>query len=426
VSADSLAAVCRDCGHVQVAAISRCTACSSPRRISHRSWNKLSIAHVDCDAFYASIEKRDNPALRDKPVIVGGGKRGVVSTCCYIARLSGVRSAMPMFKALAACPAAVVIKPDMSKYKIVSQELRRMMETLTPIVEPLSIDEAFLDLSGTERLHHAPPAVTLAIFQAQVEKQLGISVSIGLAPNKFLAKFASDMDKPRGFRIIDQEEAAELLAPLPVDRLPGVGAASAKRLMAKNIRVVRDLQQLDEKNVLRLLGEDGVRLVARAWGRDERAVTTTRLRKSISSERTLEEDVSDRASLEAHVRRAADSVGRDLRQKNLLAVRVTLKLKTASFRTVTRSVTLASPSPSTAVLLRAALPLLEGLADGTHYRLIGLGADIAEQSTPAPVTLFEETDTRRLTLERTVDALRDKFGNKLAFGVKSSPPERKG
>jgi DNA polymerase IV len=426
MSADSPAAVCRDCGHVQAMDIARCVVCGSPRRIVHRSWNILSIAHVDCDAFYAAIEKRDNPALRDKPVIVGGGKRGVVATCCYIARLSGVRSAMPMFKALAACPSAVVIKPDMAKYKTVSLELRRMMETLTPMVEPISIDEAFLDLSGTERLHHAPPAVTLAIFQAQVEKQLGITVSIGLAPNKFLAKFASDMDKPRGFRLIDQEEAADLLAPLPVDRLPGVGAASARRLLAKNIRVVRDLQQLDEKNAARILGEDGLRLVAHACGRDDRTVTTTRLRKSISSERTLEEDISDLASLEAHVRRAADSVGRDLRQKNLLAVRVTLKLKTSSFRTVTRSVTLASPSPSTAVLLRAALPLLDGLADGTSYRLIGLGADIAAQATPSTATLFEETDTRRLTLERTVDALRDKFGNKLSFGAKTGAPTRKG
>jgi DNA polymerase-4 len=381
---------------------------------------------VDCDAFYAAIEKRDNPALRDKPVIVGGGKRGVVATCCYIARLSGVRSAMPMFKALAACPSAIVIKPDMAKYKLVSQELRRMMETLTPIVEPVSIDEAFLDLSGTERLHHAPPAVTLAIFQTQVEKNLGISVSIGLAPNKFLAKFASDMDKPKGFRLIDQEEAAELLAPLSVDRLPGVGAARAKSLSAKNIRMVRDLQRLDEKNAVRLLGEDGLRLIARAWGRDDRTVTTTRLRKSISSERTLDEDVTDRATLEAHVRRAADSVGRDLRQKNLLAVRVTLKLKTSSFRTITRTVTLSSPSPSTAVLLRAALPLLEGLADGTAYRLVGVGADIADQAAASTATLFEQADVRRLTLERTVDALQDKFGNKLAFGVKSSPLERKG
>ncbi len=419
-------ALCRDCASEIPSDSPRCAACGSPRQIIHRSWPVLSIAHVDCDAFYAAIEKRDNPGLRDKPVIVGGGKRGVVSTCCYVARLFGVRSAMPMFKALAACPKAVVIKPDMAKYKSVSLQLRAMMDDLTPIVEPISIDEAFLDLSGTELLHHAAPAATLVKFQNRVEKELGITVSVGLAPNKFLAKFASDMDKPRGFRVIDMAEAPGLLAPLPVDRLPGVGAASAKRLASKHIRLIQDLQALDEKSAVTLLGEDGLRLIARAWGRDSRVVTTNRARKSISSERTLEEDVADRASLEAHMRRAAESVGSDLRHKNLNAIRLTIKLKTASFRSVTRSTTLTVPSPSTAVLLRAALQLLDSLIDGTRYRLIGLSADIAEQDGESLLLPLDQRDTRRLTLERAVDSLRDKFGNKLAFGAKSPSPARKG
>lgn len=419
-------ALCRDCASESDNETARCPACGSPRRITHRSWPDLSLAHVDCDAFYAAIEKRDNPALQDKPVIVGGGHRGVVSTCCYVARLAGVRSAMPMFKALAACPAAVVIKPNMAKYKAVSSQLRAMMDDLTPIVEPLSIDEAFLDLSGTALVHHAPPAMTLVKLQNRVEAELGITVSVGLAPNKFLAKFASDMDKPRGFRIIDLAEAPTLLAPLPVTRLPGVGAASAARLAAKNIHLVRDIQALDETSALRLLGEDGPRLVARAWGLDARTVSTDRQRKSISSERTLEEDIADRASLEAQLRRAAESVGSDLRRKNLQAVRVTLKLKTASFRTITRTTTLAAPTPSTAALLRAALPLLDNLIDGTRYRLIGLGADIADKDTSPLLLPLDPQDTRRLTLERTVDALQDKFGNKLTFGAKSAPPARKG
>ncbi len=421
-----MTALCRDCGEESPEEAPRCQACGSPRRITHRSWKKLSIAHVDCDAFYAAIEKRDDPSLANKPVIVGGGKRGVVSTCCYVARLSGVRSAMPMFKALAACPNAVVIKPDMAKYKAVSQALRRLMDELTPIVEPLSIDEAFLDLSGTERLHHAAPAVTLVKFQNHVAHTLGITVSVGLAPNKFLAKFASDMDKPRGFRLIDAAEAPGLLAPLPVDRLPGVGAASARRLAAKNIRTIADLQQLDEKSAVKLLGDDGIKLIARAWGRDTRTVTTDRARKSISWERTLETDVSGREEIEASVRRGADCVGSDLRHRDQEAVRVTLKLKTASFRLITRSLTLAAPSASTAVLLRAGLALLAPLVDGTRYRLIGLGADIAVASDASAQLPLEDGAGRRLALEKTVDALRDKFGNKVGIGANSLPPARKG
>jgi DNA polymerase IV len=416
--ASDAGALCRDCAGVSDAGMRRCQYCSSPRLIVHRSWHKLSIAHVDCDAFYAAVEKRDDPALRDKPVIIGGGKRGVVSTCCYIARLSGVRSAMPMFKALEACPAAVVIKPDMAKYRLVSQDVRRLMDALTPLVEPLSIDEAFLDMGGTEKLHHAPAAATLVKFQLRVEQEIGISMSVGLAPNKFLAKFASDLDKPRGFRVIDLEEAPAMLAPLPVDRLPGVGAASSRRLAAKNIRRVGDLQNLDETSARRLLGEDGLRLIARAWGKDMRAVSPDRQRKSISSERTLETDISDPASLEAYLRRAADSVGQDLRQKNLEAVRVTVKLKTASFQTVTRSTTLSVPSPSTAILLATALPLLERLVDGTKYRLIGLSVDVAEPVDGVSLLQFDQKDGRRLKLEHTVDALRGKFGNKVNFGAK--------
>jgi DNA polymerase IV len=410
-------ALCRDCAHVAEAAGTQCPRCRSPRRITHRSWPLLHIAHVDCDAFYAAVEKRDDPSLHGKPVIIGGGKRGVVSTCCYVARLSGVRSAMPMFKALAACPEAVVIKPNMAKYKDVSQQLRALMLELTPLVEPISIDEAFLDLSGTERVHHAPPAVTLVHFQNRVTATLGITVSIGLAPNKFLAKFASDMNKPRGFCVIDAAEAPALLAPLPVDRLPGVGAASARKLAQRNIRLIGDVQALDERQAMALLGEEGRRLVARAWGRDIRTVTPDHVRKSISSERTLETDVADPDILEGHLRAAAERVGADLRAKGLTASRLNLKLKTASFRLLSRSTTLPAPTCSTAVILRAVLPMLASLADGTRYRLIGVGADIADDRAAMPELMLDPRDSRRLTLEKAVDTLRGKHGAKLGFGV---------
>ena len=216
--------------------------CASPRVVAHPAIATLAIAHVDCDAFFAAVEKRDDPALRDVPVIVGGGRRGVVSTCCYIARINGVRSAMPMFKALKACPDAVVVRPNFEKYVAVGRQVRERMHALTPLVQPLSIDEAFLDLSGTERLHGAPPAVVMARFAKAIETDLGITVSVGLAPNRFLAKFASDCDKPRGFTVIGADDAEARLASEPVTRLPGVGPAAAKRLAAGGITEVRHLQ----------------------------------------------------------------------------------------------------------------------------------------------------------------------------------------
>ena len=185
----------------------RCTACGSPRLIRHAELETLSIAHVDCDAFYATIEKRDDPSLAAEPVIVGGGKRGVVAAACYVARTFGVKSAMPMFEALRLCPQAKVVRPNMEKYSKAGREVRQMMLALTPLVEPLSIDEAFLDLGGTERLHGMSPAKALARFAGEVEKKLRITVSIGLSCNKFLAKVASDLDKPRGFAVLDASEA---------------------------------------------------------------------------------------------------------------------------------------------------------------------------------------------------------------------------
>jgi DNA polymerase-4 len=220
---------CRDCLTDARAGV-RCAACGSPRVAFHDEITRLSIAHVDCDAFYATIEKRDDPKLRDQPVIVGGGKRGVVAACCYIARTYGVRSAMPMFTARRLCPHAVVVPPDMEKYVKVGREVRRLMLELTPQVEPLSIDEAFMDLTGTERLHRMVPAKALARFASRVEHKLAITVSIGLSVNKFLAKIASDLDKPRGFAVLGGAEARAFLAVKPVGFIWGVGKASEGRL----------------------------------------------------------------------------------------------------------------------------------------------------------------------------------------------------
>ncbi len=304
---------CRDCLTDAAPGKTRCATCGSPRLIRHPELETLSIAHVDCDAFYATIEKRDNPEIADKPVAVGGGKRGVVAAACYIARTYGVRSAMPMFKALDACPHLVVVKPNMAKYVAVGREVRKMMRDLTPLVEPLSIDEAFMDLTGTQRLHGMSVAKTLAKFAIEVEKKHGITVSVGLAPNKFLAKVASDIDKPRGFAVLGNHDAAPFLAPKPVGFIYGVGHISAQRLASEGYRTVGDLQRADERELMRRYGEEGLRLARLAKGIDTRKVEPERETKSVSAETTFNEDISAFRPLE--------KILWDLRRSNLLAVR---------------------------------------------------------------------------------------------------------
>src|SRR5271169_6873586 len=263
---------CRDCLHDLDRAARRCGECGSPRLVRHRALPSLTLAHIDCDAFYATVEKRDNPDIADKPVIIGGGKRGVVSAACYISRTYGVRSAMPMFKALALCPSAMVIRPDMAKYVRVGREVRRAMQALTPLVEPISIDEAFLDLDGTQRVHGMIPAKVLARFAREVERDIGITVSVGLSCNKFLAKVASDLDKPRGFAALDQEEAREMLADRPVGFIYGVGPATQEKLLQRGFRTIADLQRADENDVMKQFGAEGRRLWRLSRGIDDRGV----------------------------------------------------------------------------------------------------------------------------------------------------------
>src|SRR5579875_1340098 len=324
-------ALCRDCGTMPAENVAECPHCGSFRIVRHEELFSLHLAHIDCDAFYASIEKRDRPELADRPLIVGGGRRGVVSTACYIARLSGVKSAMPMFKALKACPDAVVIRPDFAKYVAAARQIRALMQRLTPLVQPLSIDEAVLDLAGTEALHGAPPAAVLARFARDVEREVGVTISIGLARNRLMAKIAAGRDKPRGFAVIGGE-AAQLLAPESVRLLPGIGPVQERRLAAMGIATLGQLQALDPRQALKRLGEDGPALVRRARGEDDRVVDPARETKSISAETTFDNDLSDVASLERHLWRVTEKLAGRLRKDALCAGGVVLKLKTGEFR----------------------------------------------------------------------------------------------
>ena len=336
--------LCRDCYLVADALAPRCHRCGSSRQVTHRAVLRLTTAHIDCDAFYASVEKRDRPELQSRPVIVGGGTRGVVTAACYVARIYGVKSAMPMFKALKACPDAVVIKPDFAKYTAASRQVRGLMNALTPLVQPLSIDEAVLDLAGTEALHGGSPAVVLARFANAVEKQVGVTVSIGLAANRLMAKIAAGRGKPRGFTVIDGDEAAGLLAPESVRLLPGVGAALARKLEALGITRLGQLQALPERQAIRMFGDDGLALVHRARGEDPRPVIPSREAKSISAERTFDRDLSTVADLEPHLWRLCEKLARRLKEQELAAGGVVLKLKTSRFALRTRAARLSSPT----------------------------------------------------------------------------------
>jgi DNA polymerase-4 len=379
--------------------------------VRHEELFALSIGHVDCDAFYASVEKRDRPELRDLPLIVGGGTRGVVTTCCYVARLYGVRSAMPMFKALALCPKAVVIRPDMTKYVAVSREVRRLMAELTPLMQPLSVDEAVLDLSGTTVLHGAPPAVVLNRLARRIEQELGITISIGLAKNRLLAKLAAERGKPRGFSVLGSEAAA-ILAPEPVGLLPGIGPAQVKRLLALGISRVGQLAALDERTARAKLGDEGPSLAARARGEDSRPVTIERDTKSISAETTFSTDISRLPDLESELWHLCEKLGRRLRAENFAADGIVLKLKTAAFAGRTRSQRLANPTQLPETLFETARALLARETDGTKFRLIGIGAaPLAPAAGADKGDLADITTARRLARQTAIDSLRDKFGN---------------
>ncbi|WP_297737874.1 DNA polymerase IV [uncultured Maricaulis sp.] len=402
---------CRSCLLALPEAATACPSCGSHRLLRHAELNRLSIAHIDCDAFFAAVEKRDNPALEDKPVIIGGQQRGVVSTCCYVARLYGVHSAMPMFQALKACPDAVVIHPEHGKYTREGYRIRNMMKDITPLVEPLSIDEAFLDLTGTTRLHGAPPALTLLRLQRRIEAEVGITVSVGLSFNKFLAKTASDLDKPNGFAVIGEAEALDFLAPRPVRSIYGVGPAFAARLERDGIRTLSDIRRQGDKRMADRYGDMGYHLARLSRGEDRRQVSPERERKSVSSETTFNADHDDRETLEKHLWRLSVKVADQMKAKRVSGQVVTLKLKTAQFKTRTRRRTLNEPSQLADTLFRIGRDLLEKEVDGTRYRLIGIGFSGLRDAVGDAGDLLDPQAIRRATAERAMDKARERFGS---------------
>lgn len=407
--------LCRDClAHDDGPgpAPRRCPSCHSPRLLSHPELFDLSIAHMDCDAFYASVEKRDDPSLADKAVIVGGGQRGVVSTCCYIARISGVRSAMPMFQALKLCPEAVVVKPRMSAYVAESRKIRAMMEEMTPSIEPLSLDEAFLDLTGTARLHGAPPAVMLARLVRRMEVELGLSGSIGLSHNKFLAKIASDLDKPKGFSVIGRTETEAFLRPKPVRIIWGVGTATQTALEQAGIRTIADLLRWDRVDLTARFGSMGDRLWHLARGIDLRRVSRDERPKSISKETTFFEDTSDPDLLDGHLWRLAEQVSDRAKAKGLAGRTVVLKLKKDDFQTVTRRHGLGDATQIADRIYRAARDLYDHAGTKGPFRLIGVGiADlVTEDQADRSGDLLDPNAAKRARAERATDAIRARFG----------------
>ena len=401
--------ICRDCLQTGDLRVDRCPACGSRRTVQHDELDQLTIAHLDCDAFYASVEKRDRPELRDRPVIVGGGKRGVVSTCCYIARQYGVHSAMPMFKALKACPEAVVIKPDFSKYVAASEAIFGAVGQLTPLVQTLSLDEAWIDLAGTERLNGGPPAFQLIRLQQQIETETGLTVSIGLAPNRFLAKVASELDKPCGFSVLGSEAAA-VLAPRPVGILPGVGPVFRKTLQSDGYATVGDLASADVRDLVRRYGETGLRLHELAHGRDARAVNPGHERKGMSAETTFNEDLISAEDLEAELWPLCEKLASKARRDGVASRVLVLKLRRTDFKIVTRRISLPEPVQTARALFAAGRALMAPEL-GRPYRLIGIGMGEVVDAV-ASHALFETAETRTLKTETAIDRLRAKFGAK--------------
>ena len=391
----------------------RCPRCSSPLVVSHSELFDLNIAHMDCDAFYASVEKRDNPDLADKPVIIGGGRRGVVSTACYIARIRGVKSAMPMFKALEKCPDAVVIRPRMKIYAEISQQIRAMMNDITPLVEPLSLDEAFMDLSGTHKLHGAPPAVMLAKLMDRISDNLGLTGSIGLSHNKFLAKIASDLNKPNGYSIIGEAETSSFLKDKSIRLIWGVGASTQKSLEKSGIRTFLDLLRWDRKDLVSKFGSMGDRLWFLARGQDARVVSNSDRIKSISNETTLNENTSNMRVLEGHLWRLCEKVSSRAKSKGLAGTIMILKLKSSNHKIITRRVTLRDPTYLADVLFRSTYPLMEAAIENGPFRLVGAGLSglcLASQAQREP-ELLDDGALNRIKVERVTDEIREKFGD---------------
>jgi len=410
---DKTATLCRDCARdlttVQLPE-SACPDCGSHWTVAHPELLELSIAHIDCDAFYCSIEKRDNPEIRDKPVIVGGGHRGVVSAACYHARIYGVRSAMPMFQALKRCPNAVVVRGSMEKYAFEGGRIKSMMRELTPMVEPLSIDEAFLDLTGTQRLHGLAPSQSLITLQKRILDEVGVTVSVGLSYNKFLAKTASDIDKPHGFAVLGHNDALDFLADKNVGFIYGVGPAFARSLNKQGLFKISDVRKWSDKDMARQFGDMGLHLARLARAEDSRRVNPRSERKSVSAETTFFDDISDIEALKDKLWYVCQQTADRSKAKEIAGRVVTLKLKTAQFETVTRRRTLPQPVQLADVIFKACEPLLEKEADGRAFRLIGAGISDLSKPIGDSGALLDPGAAKRGQAERASDKARAKFG----------------
>ncbi|MFV0336064.1 MAG: DNA polymerase IV [Tropicimonas sp.] len=411
--------LCRDCLDTFDVG-RRCPACGSPRVISHPELFDLSIAHMDCDAFFASVHKAMEPGLADKPVIVGGGERGVVSTCCYIARLYGVRSAMPAFEARRLCPEAVWVAPRHDLYARISGQIRAMMAELTPAIEPLSLDEAFLDMRGTTRLHHAPPAVMLARLVRRMEAELGLSGSVGLSHCKFLAKVASDLEKPRGFSVIGKAETLDFLADKPVSLIWGVGAVTRGQLERAGIRNFADLRRWERRALCERFGKQGERLWHLARGEDARSVAAGAAR-SLSSETTFPTDIGDLDALRGHAWRMSEKVSDRAKEAGQAGRVITLKLKRADHRILTRRHALAAPTQLADRIYAEAEALLIPAAGEGPFRLLGVGLSGLDEAGAADFAgdLLDPQGTTRAAAERATDAIRKRFGKGAIFKGRS-------
>ncbi len=407
--------ICRNCSFQLIAKQIgvRCPKCSSTRLINHPELNSLYIAHVDCDAFYASVEKRDNPKLNNKPVIVGGNKRGVVAACCYIARIKGVHSAMPIYKALEACPNAEVITPNMEKYTRVGQQIKKLMRQTTPLVESISIDEAFIDLTGTEKINNGNPAKTLINLTASIEKEIGITASVGLSYNKFLAKTASDIDKPRGFSIIGKTDALSFLEPLPVGSIWGVGKSIRSQLEKDGLSTIGELREITEQELTQKYGKIGKRLFYLARGEDNRTVQADTKAKNISAETTFPKNLQNLEDLLHRLWPLCEKVSNQLKNRDLAAGKITIKLKTSRFKILSRSHTLQQPTKFAEVLYQTSKTLLKSEANGTSYRLIGIGVSaFVDPKLADQPDLLGNSNEHIAKIEDTLDIVRKKFGAK--------------
>ena len=406
-----IVSVCRECFKTFIIKKEFCDKCYSVNIISNDEIEDLNIAHVDCDAFYASIEKRDNPNYKNNPLIIGGGKRGVVATACYIARTKGVKSAMPMYKALKLCPEAIIIKPNIQKYKKASDKINKLMKEMTPLVEPLSLDEAFLDLSGTTRLHKKIPAVLLAELSKKIIEEVGISVSIGLSYNKFLAKICSDIDKPRGFSIINKEEAPNYLQDKPVELLWGVGKTLKHKLNNDGIKTIGQIKEMKLNEVISKYGAIGSHIFKLSNAEDNRVIKPFRKVKSISHETTFDKDTNDEVFLKKILWDLCEKVSNRSKNKGLGGNTINIKIKTKDFKLISRSITIDEPTQIAEIIFQAAKLLLLREINTNKFRLLGVGlSNLKEAEICDLYDLINIDSNRDKKIEFAMDSIRNRFG----------------